>query len=808
MRYHSVQHRRARFLGVSALAVIAIMPGISHAQQASPVITEADEIIVTATRRAEGVSKVPISISAYSQANLDSRGVRDIRDIANQTPGVDISSGAAGSGGQTRITIRGIDSTAGAATSAVYIDDTPIQARNASLNYNGTTIPYIFDIERVEVLRGPQGTLFGASSQGGAIRFITPTPSLTDSSAYGRLAVNTVKNGGVGHEMGFAFGGPIIEDKLGFRFSAYRRVDSGWIDRQNWQDPSDRSEDVNGVKTIVLRGSVQWKPTEWLSLVPSIYYQDVEFKDRASLWTRCPTTFNAPAPTIGGVPQSIALTPCPEGVSDPENGKFISYGSVKEPSRDKFVLPALRVTADAGPVALTSVTSYFSRHVEDTNDATQNNDRVTFGNAYLFPVTPGRAQSLTWQNPNIYQRAFVQEVRLSSNEADAPIRWTVGAYYSRTSVRSDLPINEPHFNDLCAVRNSYPNPVICRQLVNGIARYYGNEKTVEKTLAGFANIDVKLFDRLTATVGGRYSRDTLDFDVVERGVSYVGGITGASGRLKESPFLPKVALSFQATNNALYYASFSQGYRTGGVNKALPDICNAEADQMGIGDANVFQSDKTNSFEIGTKNRLLGGLIQYELSAFHIKWKNIQQQLRLQCAFSLVANTASATSKGFDANINVRPMDGLSLGVAVGYVKATYDKTIQIGTAPIVMKGQTLGATPWMLNLNGEYQFPVGANEGYVRAQYNYRGVDKGLYLWEVPTATTYDPTRTDPAALQSLDLRAGYRFGNYDLMIYAENALNNVDFISDTPTYPRGPLWRGTTQRPRTIGLQLIARY
>src|SRR5690606_1609868 len=169
------------------------------------------EIVVTATKRSESVSKVPISITAYSQEGLDQRGIRDIRDVANQTPGLDISRASTGGSGQTRISIRGIDSTAGAATSAVYIDDTPIMARNASLNYNGTTIPFLFDLERVEVLRGPQGTLFGASSQGGAVRFVTPTPSLSEFSVYGRAAVNTVKNGGMGYEGGIAVGVPIVE---------------------------------------------------------------------------------------------------------------------------------------------------------------------------------------------------------------------------------------------------------------------------------------------------------------------------------------------------------------------------------------------------------------------------------------------------------------------------------------------------------------------------------------------------------------------------------------------------------------------
>ncbi|WP_296218881.1 TonB-dependent receptor [uncultured Sphingomonas sp.] len=793
--------------GVSALALLlAVVAAPAAAQDASATTEQAavddGDIVVTATKRSESVTKVPISITAFSQESLDQRGIRDIRDVVDQTPGIDIARGSTGSGGQTRVSIRGIDSTAGAATSAVYIDDTPIMARNSSLNYNGTTIPFLFDLERVEVLRGPQGTLFGASSQGGAVRFITPTPSLTQSSVYSRAAVNSTKDGGIGYEAGVAVGLPIIEGTLGLRLSAYHRRDGGWIDRQSWQDANDREENANFSDTTVLRAAMLWEPAAGLTIAPSIYYQDLKFNDRGDLWTRCPATT--------GSPISPDTVPCPNGVSDPGAGKHLNYSPIRQPSRDRFYLPSLKIGYDAGAISINSVTSYFDRHVEDINDATNVNDRVTFGNAYLFPITPGFDKSITWQNPNIYQKVFTQEVRLSGGDTDSPIKWTVGGYYSRGSVKSDLPIYQPHFNDLYFVRyGRTPQAAGVPPLVNGNARYYGNEETIEESIAAFANVDVKVVDRLTLNLGARYSRDTLDFDVVERGVSYVGGISTAAGRLRENPFLPKVGLSFQATRNALYYASFARGYRTGGVNKTLPDVCRTEADALGIDNANTYQSDRTDSYEIGTKNRLLGGSLQYEISAYYTKWNNIQQQLRLQCAFSLVANTAAATSKGFDASITMRPDSNLTIGAAVGYTDATYDETIQIGTAPIVVGGQQLGATPWTINLNAEYHLPTNSDlDPFIRFQYNYRSVNRGTFLWQVPTSTTYDPTRVLPTEAQSLDARAGVTLGPVSLQIYGENILNNVGYIANTPIYARGPLWRGSTLRPRTIGLQLIGRY
>lgn len=774
----------------------------AHAQTADA--AQPGDIVVTATKRAESISKVPLSIAAFSQENLDDRGVRNIQDIVNQTPGVDLTrTGTAGS--QNRVVIRGIDSSAGAATSAIYIDDTPIQARDSSLNYNGTTIPYIFDIDRVEVLRGPQGTLFGASSEGGAIRFITPTPSLTNYSGYGRASINVVDHGGVGYEGGLALGGPIVTDHLGFRISGYYRRDGGWIDRQSWENPSDSHNNVNSSKTLVVRGALRWEPTSWLTASPSIYYQDLKYNDQATLWIGCPATT--------GSPLNPTLNPCPNGTSDTKQGRYLSYAPLREPSHDRFYLPALKLVGQWGATSLTSVTSWYSRHVTDVNDATNINARTYFGtgtltaNNYLFPITSTAPATIGFQNPDINQRNFTQEIRLTGGESDARIRYTAGLYYARSRIYSTVPITLPTYAALYQSRFGIAAPAA--KYMVGDAIYYGQENTVERNLAAFVNIDVKLFDRLTLTGGGRYSRDTLDFNVTERGVSYAstGGSATVVGKQKGNPFLPKATLAFQATPQALYYFTFSEGYRTGGVNKTLPSTCTTEAAQLGISPA-TFQPDKTKNYEIGTKNRVFGGVVQYELSAYYIQWQNIQQQLRLNCAFSLVTNTGSATSKGFDANFTIRPSRAMTLGLAVGYVKATYDQTIQVGTAPITVDGQTLGATPWTVNVNGEYHFVGVSHDPYIRAQFNFKSANRGLYLYQIATSTTYDPTRLYSDAYKTLDLRAGLDFSRFNVAIYAENVLNYGGYTSIVPMYATSALVKGMAVKPRTIGLQLFARY
>ena len=199
-----------------------------------------EEIVVTATRRAERLQDVPVSATAFNQEKLDVEGLRSIDDLTRLTPGVTFQrDGTTASGNfndeDSDINIRGVDSTAGTSTVGIYIDDTPIQGRHISFT-SFNAFPALFDLERVEVLRGPQGTLFGAGSEGGTVRFIQPSPDLHTDSMYMRSELATTHNGGATYELGAALGGPIIDDTLGFRLSASYREDGGWVNHVNYSN--------------------------------------------------------------------------------------------------------------------------------------------------------------------------------------------------------------------------------------------------------------------------------------------------------------------------------------------------------------------------------------------------------------------------------------------------------------------------------------------------------------------------------------------------------------------------------------------
>jgi len=208
---------------LAAAAVAALPAQRAHADDTSA--SGLQEVVVTATRHEESLSKVPISVTALTQESMDQLGIKDFQDVARFTPGVTIDNS-----GTNAISIRGISSSGGAGTTGIYIDDTPIQMRSVGFSPDDT-LPKTFDLERVEVLRGPQGTLFGAGAEGGAVRYILTQPSTTNTDTYVRSELSYTQYGQPNGEFGIAHGQPIVDGKFGIRASIWYRYDGGWIDR-------------------------------------------------------------------------------------------------------------------------------------------------------------------------------------------------------------------------------------------------------------------------------------------------------------------------------------------------------------------------------------------------------------------------------------------------------------------------------------------------------------------------------------------------------------------------------------------------
>src|ERR1700689_2717978 len=433
---------------VAALTWLAGAPGYARADDQAT-STEANtgglvEGTVTATRREESLSKVPISVTALTQESLDDRGIKDFSEIARFTPGVNFDTS-----GTNTISIRGISGTGSAGTTGIYLDDTPIQMRALAFSPD-EALPKSFDIDRVEVLRGPQGTLFGAGSEGGTVRYITTAPSLTKFSMYARAETSTTEGGAPSYEAGVAAGGPLIDNTLGARLSVWYRRDGGWIDDINPVTLAPVQGNANYNDTFLIRLSALWAPTDKWSFTPSIYYQNQQRNDINTYWPL---------------------------YSNPNNDQFVSADPTQRHVPDKFYITSFKIQGDLGAVQLISNTSYYHRQEQTGYEGTLYN--LGFYQADVFapavsgvPLLPGVSLplidangihlppgALNYPSPSSIdngQQNITEEVRLQSSDSNARFVWTSGLFFSSNRQSYLEQIHDPLINELSLALTGLP----------------------------------------------------------------------------------------------------------------------------------------------------------------------------------------------------------------------------------------------------------------------------------------------------------------------------------------------------------------
>ena len=744
-----------------------------------------------------------MSIQAFSQEALDQQGVRSVDDLTRVAPGVTfIRNGMSSSGNyndeDSDISIRGIDSTAGTATTGIYVDDTPIQTRH--LNF-GTVNPYpaLFDLKDVEVLKGPQGTLFGAGSMGGTIRFITPEPSLSDYSGYARVEYGKIDGGGNNYEAGAAFGGPIIPGVLGFRVSASFREDGGWVNRVNYMpppgtfDPNTFATTYDGNPTVTgtternanwhdtqtFRAALRWQPVEGLTIDPSIYIQTLHVNDTGAYWLN---------------------------ISDPSSNHYNNGNAQRDPSTDPWYLGSLKLTWNLPWATLISNTSYFDRQQHSVSDYTQWFDTVFFYDQYSRFIN---SSYFTDRQNNLNE-----EIRLTSVDASSALQWSAGLFYTHTNENStEYVVSE-------AACPPGTCPIDGPGFPPGTVTYLQPQfSMLDKQAAIFGEVSYKFADVFKVQAGFRYS-DLQYYGVVQEVEQGLFGTlnvnTPSSGSSR--PFTPRFVFNYQPSTDNLLYFSAAKGFRPGGINTTLPDTCFKGTGVSPASAAAPFSSDSLWQYELGTKNSLLDHRLTLNGAIYYLKWKNIQQFVYLACGLGIDYNSGEVTGKGGDIEVEWRALDSLTLGLTASYTDAYFNTDVLLGTSDkVITGGDHLASSPWNVDVNAEYVWTASQLKPYLRLDYQYATPQRSLIPYTDPANNpNADATLPGLPEIRVLNLRAGLRFNGFDLSLFANNALNfhTPIFVSrdfNAPAYGLPNLdtnYFGRGYAPRTVGVTGTYRF
>jgi len=727
--------------------VLIVLGGLIAVQSAGMAASSdaLDEIVVTAQRRAERLQDVPAAITALSGDALNQLRLQGNADLAAHVPSLSFE--VLGPG-ESALAIRGLGTAYGLAPAvSYYINETPLDIRTDG--YAGAPDVDFFDVERVEVLRGPQGTLYGSSSMGGALRVLTAQPDPKAFAVNAEVGGSSMEGGGAGYLVKSAVNLPLSSDAAIRIVGAYEHV-PGYIDRAT---PGDyivaqphlpvTARQINDADLKSGRIIGLWQSTDALTIKPSVMISEVDAAGNSQYLTNLPP--------------------------------FTTAGYYPSPQRNRLVIGNLQVDY-AFPIAtLMSSTSVLSRDSETQTDFTLfwANLAPLFGLPYP-PNYPSTDYTTS------HNEGFIQEFRLTS-PTDQRLRWVAGAYFSRFRQHSTESTNSQAFADALGQTES-PN------------LYSFDQVVIDQQAAVFADLTYKVAPRFEVTVGARYYelRDSLEN-------IQSGDLAAPSQPLvhaKASGTSPRLVLTYHPADDATLYATAARGYRPGGPNVGLPS---------GIGCSltnayqPLYQPDSVWNYELGAKTEFLQRRLSIDVAAYRIDWKNVQQAVTDPgCGYLFVANVGTAHSTGFEAEINFKPIDSLLLTVSGSYTHAEFksiDAAFQGASAS--QAGDPVPDVPRQkFNVGGEYTTEIAAHTGYLHLDWSHLG--------SVPTGFTYNDIRS---AYSSLEAAVGVRTEHYDVSVYGHNLTNSNGIlqISEGTFASFGNVFRTQISTPpRTVGIDL----
>jgi len=797
-------HLRAAALLYLGAAPIALGQEATPAGTPSAVATaknsgQIEVITVTAEKRSENLKEVPASISVMSQTQLEDQHVQDITDLTRSTPSVSFSEeGGAGLG---NLEIRGISSTAGASTVGVYLDDVSMSVRN--LQTLGQPEPKFFDIGSIEVLRGPQGTLYGAGSEGGTIRFISNPVDLENygGSIYSELSATDHSGGSANYNFNGVLNIPIIQDKLGLRIGAATITDAGYIDQVAPPTgypiaPATGAFLANGTntdRTNVFRAELKAVPLDGLTVTTSLFDQRLKAD-------------NTDVSVLGeGLPQ------------------WTENKAIQENDSDVLIVPSLTVNYDLGWGDVTSVSSYLYRRLDRTTDGTGENSEYygeTLDGAGVTGLDGNLhgAQIAALGSPVYYNSLnaqLSQEIRLASKPYSGtglPISWIGGLYYSDDKVSNEDNEFIPGFNQTFTSlygAAQFNNPALGfgGPLPNGGQVYLSDRNYDERQYSAFGEVNYYITPALRATFGLRYL--FANESLLRLGdYAFVNTTAASDLQTQEAPHThdyaatPKFALNYDIDSDSSVYGTASKGFRLGGPNREVPSsICATGSSSLstyGLANAPTsYGSDSLWNYELGGKFRALDNRLTVNPSIFYIDWKGIQQDFPLNsCGFDFFANAGTAASYGGELEIQAKPIPELTLGLTSGYTHAAFTQSLpNLG----IEKGDPVEGVPrWSTTFSADYTTSItNSIDGFVRANYAMTGESHGVL------------NRTDPdydrPSYGLLGASVGVAYGSWEFSIFGKNLTNDTKIIQQAAI---NTVEYGYTARPLTIGISANAHF
>ena len=761
-------------LSAAVSAVLSVASGAAAAQEQQTPVVGLGEVIVTATKRAEPLQDVSESIAAFDSGAIAMRGLQQMDDVAKYIPGLSVAQREPGG---TTIVFRGVASSGiqfgGVSSSALYLDEQPITQSGRSPD------PRLIDIERVEALRGPQGTLYGASSQSGTLRIITAKPDPSGFDAWAEAQVADTQKGGTGYDVSAMVNLPLAEDRISLRLVGFSSEDAGYIDnilsdsQGGTFDNSDQvDKDVNSVDTIGARAALRFDVTEDFDVTLGVTYQDVAAKGHGDV--------------------------------NPGRGDLNQVRFENESLGDRWYQAALTVNASLGFGDLVVAASYFDRKFSYEGDATDY--EFSFQQSgYLIYDFGGDPRGFA-TNHEVTHITTVEARLQSSNDAESRWSWLGGVFYSRETGHTEFDSFARDYQDSPAFAYfSYLEYNVYNGTLAPTETWFlGVYDTELEQKAVFGEIGFDVTENFTITAGGRWFDYDRRFDLHQEAPAGFSGfsLTDAQTHSSESGDVVKLNLTYRFDDDRMMYATYSEGFRVGGANPVRPSsILPPE-----------FSSDELQNYEIGAKTEWLNNRLRFNVAAYLMEWKDFAVQIEdpQPGVFQLgYVNLPTAEIPGVEAEFTFAINDAWQVDASLGWNDAHVSEATVLTLVDDdgneftkeVTDGARLPLTPeWSGTLGIEWRSRGELLNAHPFARLDLAYVGESVNNLEGFESVVGVAGVSTQDAYQTGDFRVGLEKESWSASLFVDNIWDEraVTFLNNRWAVPRQ-----TILRPRTIGLQ-----